>query len=291
MHCQHFARYTLAGAFLLTGATLADVNINPPPVDMMVMNDSVASPGTIRASKLIDSEVYDPAGKDVGRIDDIVIDRTYTTIDYTVVHHGLTGLGDKLLAMPYKALALGGPSDKRVYVQVPLDVVQRAPGFDERKWPTEATVDYYRSLDTYYSTHLAAAAGQKPDLGEEAQLVSGAIEPAALLWTRRIESLRGRDVLSPSGEKLGSIKDLVIAARSGDIRYAVLAHADGQPGAEYYAVPLSRFRFDPRNQKLVLDVSADQLKQIPSFDKDHWPAQPDPRWTTPPVKDEMAPPQ
>lgn len=283
MNRQQIARCTLTLSLTLAGVVLADTKDNAPAVPMVFMKDTVASPGTVRASKLIGTEVYDPAGEDVGKIKDIVVNRTYDKVDYTVVERGMIGINRKLLAMPYRALTLGGPADDRVYVQAPLAVVQSAPGFDASKWPTEVSPDYYRSLDAYYNTHLSSALGEQKTAEEadRAQMASGVVEPASLFWSRRASELTGRLVLSPSGEKLGSIEDLAIDTKTGAVRYAVMVRAGGMPDAKYYAVPLSAFRIDGGEKKLILGVTPDELKATPSFDPKHWPAQADPRWTKP----------
>ena len=286
MRLQQLSRCALAVSLALVATGLAETKDAAAPADMVVFKDTVPSLGTFRASKLLNSEVYDPAGKDLGKAKDFVVNGSYDSVEYIVVDHGIVGFNVKLLALPYKAFAFGGPADDRVYVQVPLDVVLKAPGFDESKWPTEINADYYRSLDAYYNTHLGSAYSetQRLDQDEKAQLASGMVEPASLVWSRRATKLIGRDILSSSGEKLGSIKDLVVGTKSGELRYAVLSRGGGLTEVKYYAVPLSRFRINPDDKKLVLDITSAELKAIPSFDKDHWPAKPDPRWVTPATK-------
>jgi sporulation protein YlmC with PRC-barrel domain len=302
MNQQRLYRSALGLSLAAAGIALADPDeITPgpapaaiapaaaPSANMAVLRDTVASKGTVRISRLLNAEVYDPAAKDVGKIKDIVFDGTYTRIDYTVIENGIVGINQKLLALPYRALTLGGPADDHVYAQVPLDVVQKAPGFDDTKWPTEASSEYYSSLDAYYNTQLNAALSEsrQPDQAEKARVAAGVVQPATLMWSRRATDLIGRDVISPTGERLGSIRDLVIDTKTGELRYAALVHGGAVPGATYYAVPLSSFHLNPDSKKLVLDLSSDQLKAIPGFDKDHWPAGADPRWITPAGKGDI----
>jgi sporulation protein YlmC with PRC-barrel domain len=85
--------------------------------------------------------------------------------------------------------------------------------------------------------------------------------------------LIGDPVVSPKGEDLGKIEDLVIDPTNGRVDYAVLSFGGflGM-GDKLFAVPLEAMKLSPKEKGFVLDVDKERLKQAPGFDKKHWPA-------------------
>jgi hypothetical protein len=65
------------------------------------------------------------------------------------------------------------------------------------------------------------------------------------------DTLIGNDVYNAADESLGTIKELMI-----------------------------EMKLDTENKRFVLNVSKEQLKNAPGFDKDHWPAMADATWAT-----------
>jgi sporulation protein YlmC with PRC-barrel domain len=90
---------------------------------------------------------------------------------------------------------------------------------------------------------------------------------------RRASQLIGMDVRSPQDENLGEIKDLVINTQTGNVEYVALAHGGFLGlGRDLYAYPLDAFQFAPdRRDRLVLNVTREQLKQAQGFDSNDWP--------------------
>lgn len=112
--------------------------------------EKVAPAGTVRASTLIGTNVYNRQDKQLGEIKDIVLDRDGRKIGYVVLSYGgLLGMGDKLFAVPRDMIHRTGAQD-RAYVELDEQTLKSAPGFDKSKWPTAANADYYRQLDDYY---------------------------------------------------------------------------------------------------------------------------------------------
>jgi len=86
------------------------------------------------------------------------------------------------------------------------------------------------------------------------------------------KNLIGDPVVTPRGENLGKIEDLVIDPNSGRVDYAVLSFGGFLGvGDKLFAVPLEAMRMSPEEKRFILDVDKERLKQAPGFDKDHWP--------------------
>ena len=85
-------------------------------------------------------------------------------------------------------------------------------------------------------------------------------------------SIIGDKVLNPSGEKMGSIKDIMIDLQDGKIEYVVIELGGFLGlGEKYFAIPYSALTVDAKNQTFILSEEREKLKSAPGFDKDHWP--------------------
>ncbi len=85
-------------------------------------------------------------------------------------------------------------------------------------------------------------------------------------------SLSDDDVYNRSGDKLGSIKELMIDIEKGSICYAVLSFGGILSlGEKLFAIPWSAITVDTVNKRLILDIDEETLKNAPGFDADNWP--------------------
>jgi sporulation protein YlmC with PRC-barrel domain len=92
-------------------------------------------------------------------------------------------------------------------------------------------------------------------------------------------TLASDDVYNPQGEKLGSIKELMMDIGSGKVCYAVLSFGGFLSlGEKLFAVPWSALTVDTKNKRIVMDTNEERLKAAPGFDADHWPNMADATW-------------
>lgn len=101
---------------------------------------------------------------------------------------------------------------------------------------------------------------------------------------RRVMStstLKGDKVVNRQNEDLGDIKDFMLDLDSGCISYAVLSYGGilGM-GDKYFAVPMQALSLDEDRKVFILDISKDELKNAPGFDKDNWPDMADTEFTS-----------
>jgi uncharacterized protein YrrD len=95
------------------------------------------------------------------------------------------------------------------------------------------------------------------------------------------DTLTGDTVKNLSGETLGEIKAIMLDVPAGRIAYAVLSFGGflGM-GDKLFAIPWQALTLDANEECFVLNVSKEQLKDAPGFDKDHWPSMADHTWAT-----------
>ena len=92
-------------------------------------------------------------------------------------------------------------------------------------------------------------------------------------------TLAADDVYNPKGEKLGSIKELMLNINSGKVCYAVLSFGGFLSlGEKLFAVPWGALTVDTDNQRFVMDTDEERLKTAPGFDADNWPNMADSSW-------------
>src|SRR3982074_3029198 len=95
-------------------------------------------PEIMDAATLIGDSVVNSSGEDLGKIEAIMLDVTSGRIAYAVLSFGgFLGMGAKLFAIPWPALALDA-GEKRFVLGVSKDRLENAPGFDKDHWPAMA---------------------------------------------------------------------------------------------------------------------------------------------------------
>ena len=90
------------------------------------------------------------------------------------------------------------------------------------------------------------------------------LDPAhELISSRRVE---GTAVYSTQGEKLGTVRSLMIEKRSGQVAYALLALGGFLGlGTDVHPVPWEILTYDVDRDGYVIDVTREQLERAPTF--------------------------
>lgn len=80
------------------------------------------------------------------------------------------------------------------------------------------------------------------------------------------EKVEGSKVYNPAGEKLGSVDDLMIDRRSGQVRYAVLEFGGFLGiGGERYPIPWGMLKYDTERQAYVVPLDKAKLEHAPKY--------------------------
>jgi sporulation protein YlmC with PRC-barrel domain len=90
--------------------------------------------------------------------------------------------------------------------------------------------------------------------------------------------VEGTDVFDPAGEKLGTVKDIYIDKRSGEVEFAALAFGGvlGM-GEKYHPLPWNELDYDTARDGFVVDLAKEALEASPSYEQDRL-AGPDYGW-------------
>lgn len=246
---------------------------------------SAKAPPTVwLASDLIGMKVVSQSGDNLGKIEDVVVhpggEPSYAVLSFG----GWLGMGDKLFAMPWSVLRTVEPDtqkkDSARSLVLPLDKerLKTAPGFDKKNWPTMANADWTKDIDAFYvADQLPNRVVSKP--------VDASQRTSVITW--RATELKGTDVKTPTGEKLGDLKELAIDS-NGRVSYvAVSVGGFLGMGDRLVAVPWDSMTFslggDKGDKKLItLASTKKQLEGAPVFKegKDNAAEMSDPKWIT-----------
>lgn len=113
----------------------------------------------LSSSSLAGDGVRNPAGEDLGKIEDIMIDVPSGRVAYAVLSFGgFLGMGNKLFAVPWNAFTVD-EENKEFILNVDKQTLKDAPGFDKDHWPDMADPDFGRQVYSHY--------GYKPYWEEE----------------------------------------------------------------------------------------------------------------------------
>jgi sporulation protein YlmC with PRC-barrel domain len=108
----------------------------------------------LSASTLEGDTVRNPAGEDLGKIDEIMIDIPSGRVAYAVLSFGgVLRMGNKLFAVPWSVLSVD-EDEKCFILDVDKQTLQSAPGFDKDNWPDMA--------DTSWGERIFQHFGQRP---------------------------------------------------------------------------------------------------------------------------------
>lgn len=115
-------------------------------------NDSGPGPRFMGADTLIGNEVRNHLDEDLGEIKEIMLDIVNGEISYAVLSFGgILGMGEKLFAIPWKALILD-TENKCFVLNIDKKRLESAPGFDKENWPDMADKTWENDIHSYYGT-------------------------------------------------------------------------------------------------------------------------------------------
>ena len=104
----------------------------------------------LAADTLTGDKVVNRQKEDLGTIEHLMIDVEKGRVAYAVLSFGgFLGIGDKLFAIPWSALAVD-TGEERFILNVDKQLLKHAPGFDKAHWPDMADHAWGTEVATYY---------------------------------------------------------------------------------------------------------------------------------------------
>lgn len=121
-----------------------------------------------RASRLIDMDVKDMNGREIGEVEDVIIDQNGQVTHALVSYGGTLGFGTKLTAVPWSMLTAKVQGDAIVMDKAQLE---QAPTLDHNNLPNFASADWSSQFDQYWSGDgtFRSATGPMPGTSPQQQ--------------------------------------------------------------------------------------------------------------------------
>jgi len=237
--------------------------------------DDKTSNDVLRASEISGMTVKNDDGKDLGKIDDLMLDMSeHGRVRYAALSFGgFLGMGDKLFAVPWSAIQFKhDDDDDECYAlfDVSEQKLKSAPGFDKNQWPDTANPRWADAVNRHYGVRTEDQATDRTAKHDNMAL-------------HRASQAMKMEVRNNKGDDLGKIEDIVLDSRTGKIRYAALSFGGFLGiGDKFFAVPWQAvsvdFDSDDNDYFVAFDASKKQLDDAQGFDKDHWPDFGDQKW-------------
>jgi sporulation protein YlmC with PRC-barrel domain len=104
----------------------------------------------LTATSIIGDKVVNRAGKDLGNIQNLMINLRSGVVEYVVVEFGgFLGVGEKLFAIPFRELSVH-ERDEVFVLDRDKDYLKDSPGFDPAHWPDTNDHSYFDDVNAYY---------------------------------------------------------------------------------------------------------------------------------------------
>jgi len=191
-------------------------------------------------------------------------------------------MGDKLFAMPWSVLRSVEPdkakkdSPQSLVLPLAKERFKTAPGFDKKNWPNLANPDWTKDIDAFYAGDLNPNT-KKP--------VEAATKTSVTTW--RVTELKGTNIKTPTGDKLGDLKEVAVDPSGRACYVAVSVGGFLGIGDRIVAVPWDALKFSLVGEKLdkkqiSLVSTKEQLEKAPQFKeaKEGSAEMCDPKWIT-----------
>jgi sporulation protein YlmC with PRC-barrel domain len=107
-------------------------------------------PRALSASSLTGTSVKNMENKNIGTIQDLMIELETGNVLYAVLSFGgFMGLGDDYFAIPMEALVFNADDQKIIKLDINKERLENAPGFNKDNWPEHSTHNEF--VDSIYS--------------------------------------------------------------------------------------------------------------------------------------------
>jgi hypothetical protein len=104
----------------------------------------------IPTNRLERYDLVNEEGKDMGQVQTFVADMLVGRIGFVIVAFGgFLGLTDKWFAMPWEIMTWS-PETKKFIVDMPRNILEKAPGMNKDKWMDEINSDFLAKCYIHY---------------------------------------------------------------------------------------------------------------------------------------------
>lgn len=104
----------------------------------------------VKSDEVIGRKVKNPQDENLGKIEEIVLDKKNGLVRYVVLSHdGFLGMGDKFTALPWSIFKYD-PNEECFILNVDKEKIKNAPSFDKDNWPNMSDRTWGEKVYSYY---------------------------------------------------------------------------------------------------------------------------------------------
>lgn len=209
----------------------------------------------VRAGELIGETVERPNGDNLGEIDDLIYSETDKSIMVIISVGGFLGIGEKLVAVPYKELRVSADRDD-IYLDTTEEALKAKPEFK------------------YNDDEMSGQAirNKRERMARNAQIMSydnsveyGKYRGEKSAYHVRASELIGETVEQRNGDNIGEIDDLVYAGANNKLMAIISVGGFLGIGEKLVAVPYDELRVSSDGDDVYLNSSEKALKAKAEF--------------------------
>jgi len=106
-----------------------------------------------RASQVLDADVHDSAGKDIGDVEDVVVNMRDGSVRYVAVDFdgAYAGEGDRIATLPMQAFRMPKDDDGDLQIRLDQQAMRDVPRFEKNRWPDMNTGEYSSRVDRWFA--------------------------------------------------------------------------------------------------------------------------------------------
>jgi sporulation protein YlmC with PRC-barrel domain len=224
--------------------------------------------GGVRASRIMDHSVMNGRGEELGEVDDLIMSRNGKIKKVILSVGGFLGIGDRLVAVPFKSLQIGEKGD--IVYPVTRQQLENHPAFAYQK---EGLEEFYYSPPPPYGSFEIGPPGYQGffPYGQPPGSFPGGRyrgEYGAWGWEYyperiRVSGILDRPIWNEGGQEVGRMDDLIID-RNGKVTKIILSTGEFL-GMEEKLVVLPFRPLKVNGTGVVYDVTLRRLKELPGF--------------------------
>lgn len=205
----------------------------------------------MRASEIIGMQVRNAQGKELGKIEDVVIDIDRAKAHYAILAFGGTlGLGKKQVAFPFNSFTSDGK--RGLVLNASEEQLRNAPAFERQRHASYGSHSFL-GVDRFLF---------KEDTTRYTPNGSRLMNASDLI---------NKDINDHAAHNAGQIADLVIHLGDGAAYAVMKADVAGRLSGKFVPLPMSALTIPSRpDLDLILNVDRNKIAAAIGFDKDIW---------------------
>ncbi len=247
---------------------------------------AAGAPAFVRASELMDQDVTNTAGEDIGNIEDIVLWPQPNQADYAIVSisEGLFDIGaDERIAVPLNQInvtTVADTGDTTFTFDADPAMLEQAPRF------TDDTIDLTNpawddEFNNYWGIPDATAGIGGPVMPDRRAFYGESdLLTAEDQFPIQLSELMGDDVMTRADEDLGQVDDVILGL-NGNPHYLVVEEEGGFLGlgaGEAVIIPLAALEPVAEEDAFYFSGDATMFEAAPRFTDDMWDTIGTPGW-------------